>query len=157
MAGTIPKKTGFGSRSRTTDVMAGAVIGGHTIPAALSFTFAQSATQYYSECEIQVLNKDGQLIPGTHELTVYISDNSAGQGLAATAPATSFAMKANSGVVLGSLTANKALRIITLATGKATVVLADDVTPVLLYVAASIPCIGKVQVSRKTVAGDYKP
>lgn len=157
MPSTIPKKTGFGSRRRTTEVIAGAVIGGHVIPASLSFTFAQSATQYQTEVEIAVLNKDGQVIPAVHALDVYISDDSAGVGLCAVGPSGAVAAKAASGTVLGVLTAAKAFRAITLSTGKLTMTLQDDATPVLLYVGASIPCIGKVQVSRKTIAGDYKP
>jgi hypothetical protein len=157
MAGTIPKKTGFGSRRRTTEVIGSAVIGGHTIPTLLSFTFAQAATQYQTEVEIAVLNKDGQVIPGTHALDVYISDDAAGAGLCAVGPFGAVAAKAASGTVLGILTAAKAFRAITLATGKLTMTLQDDVSPVFLYVAASLPGIGKVQVSRKTVAGDYKP
>jgi hypothetical protein len=123
----------------------------------LSFTFAQAATQYQTEVEIAVLNKDGQVIPGTHVLDVYLTDDVGGVGLTATGPSGAVVAKAASGTVLGILTAAKAFRAVTLATGKLTMTIQDDITPVLLYVAASIPGIGKVQVSRKTVAGDYKP
>jgi hypothetical protein len=155
MAATIPKKTGFGSRRRTTEVIPSAVIGGHVIPTLLSFTITPSATQYYSEVEIAVCNKDGQVIPAVHVIDVYISSLATGLDVIATGPATSFALKANAGATIAAITANKVLKLATLATGKVTVVLADDVTPVLLYVAAVLPSCGKVQVSRKTVAGDY--
>jgi len=54
-------------------------------------------------------------------------------------------------------TAKKVFKVVTLATGKFTLQIIDDVTPILLYVAGAIPGMGKIQVSRKTVAGDYKP
>jgi hypothetical protein len=154
---TIPKKTGFGARARTTDVLAGLVLGGHTIPTLLTFTFAQNATQYGTECEIAVCNKDGQVIPGTHVLDVFLSDDVAGAALIVTDVAGAVAAKAASGFLLATYTAKKCFRVVTLATGKFTLSIIDDVSPVLLYVAGSIPAIGKVQVSRKTVAGDYKP
>lgn len=153
----IPKKTGFGSRRRTTEVIPALVLGGHKVPTLLAFTFTPNATQYYADVEISVCNKDGEVIPDVHVLDVYLSSLATGLDVIGTGPATSFAVKANSGVALGSLTANKALRVTTLATGKVTLTLADDVTPVLLYVAGTIPGIGSVQVSRKTVAGDYAP
>ena len=155
--GTIPKKTGFGSRKRTTDVIAGAVIGGHTIPTLLTFTFSNSATQYGTCCEISVCNKDGQVIPGIHMLDVYLSDSATGEGVTGTDPNSTVAAKAASGSVLATITAKKLFKVATLSTGKFTLEILDDATPVLLYVAAAIPGIGKIQVSRKTVAGDYKP
>lgn len=157
MPSTIPKKTGFGGRHRTTDVCAGMVLGGHTLSTFLTFTFAQAAAQYQTEVEIAVCNKDGQVIPGMHVLDVYLSDDAAGVGLCAVGPSGAVAAKTASGTVLGILTAAKAFRAVTLSTGKLTMTIQDDVTPVLLYVAASIPTVGRIQVSRKTVAGDYKP
>jgi hypothetical protein len=154
---SIPKKTGFGSRRRTTEVIPSLVLGGHRIPTLLSFTFSNSATQYGTVCEIAVLNKDGEVIPGVHALDAWLTSLSTGLDVIATGPAISTGILANGGVVLGSLTASKAFRLATLATGKVSIELIDDITPVLLYVAASIPGIGKTQVSRKTVAGDYKP
>lgn len=155
--GTIPKKTGFGSRKRTTDVVGGLVLGGHAIPTLLTFTFANSATQYGTVCEVSVCNKDGQVIPGIHMLDLYLTDSATGEGVTATDPAGTVAAKAASGSVLATVTAKKVLKVATLSTGKFTLEIIDDVTPVLLYVAAAIPGIGKIQVSRKTVAGDYKP
>lgn len=157
MPSTIPKQTGFGSRRRTTDVVPGLVVDGHMIPTDLSFTFANGAAQYGVECEIAVLNCNGQVIPGTHVLDVYLSDDVAGQGVSSAGMASTVTSKSASGVVLGIMTTAKAFRVITLATGKFTLYGIDDVSLNLLYVAATIPCIGKVLVSRKTVSGDYKP
>ena len=155
--GTIPKKTGFGSKRRTTEVMSGLVLGGHNLPTSLTFTFAQNATQYGTECEIAVCNKDGQVIPGIHMLDLYLTDSATGEGVTATDPAGNVTAKAASGTVIQIATAKKVFKAVTLSTGKFTLQILDDVTPVLLYVAAAIPGIGKIQVSRKTVAGDYKP
>jgi hypothetical protein len=157
MPSTIPKKTGFGSRGRTTQAFRSLMVGGHTIPTLVSFAFAQAAAQFQTEVEISVCNAEGQVIPGTHVLDVYLSDDAAGAGVSAVGPSGAVAAKAASGTVLGILTAAKAFRAVTLATGKLTMTIQDDVTPVLLYVAASVPGVGKIQVSRKTVAGDYKP
>lgn len=157
MSGTIPKKTGFGSRKRTTDVLSGLVVGGHTVPTLLTFTFAKNATQYGTECEISVCNKDGQVIPGIHMLDVYLTNSATGEGVTATDPASTVTAKAASGTILQTATAKKVFKVATLSTGKFTLQILDDATPVLLYVAAAIPGIGKIQVSRKTVAEDYKP
>jgi hypothetical protein len=157
MPSTIPKKTGFLGRSRGTEVFKGLVIGSHTIPTTMTFTFAQASVQYQTEVEIAVCNFDGQVIPGVHVLDVYISDDAGGVGLCAVGPSGAVAPKAANGTLLGALTAAKALRVVTLATGKCVIQIQDDVTPVFLYVAAFLPGIGKIQVSRKTVAGDYKP
>lgn len=151
------KKTGFLKRSRGYEVHKGLILGGHNLPTDISFTFAINGTQYGTECEIAVLNAEGQVIPGVHALDVYLTDAADGTGVTATDPAGAITAKADSGTVLGVLTAKKAFRVITLPTGKFTLQILDDVTPVLLYVAASIPTIGVVKVSRKTVAGDYKP
>ena len=125
MPSTIPKKTGFGTRSRTTDVCSGMVIGGHTIPTLLTFAFAQAAAQFQTEVEIAVCNKDGQVIPGTHVLDVYLSDDVAGAGVSAVGPFGAVAAKAASGTVLGILTTAKAFRAVTLATGKLTMTIQD--------------------------------
>jgi hypothetical protein len=155
--GTIPKKSGFGSRKRTTDILSGLVVGGHTIPTLLTFVFAQNATQYGTECEISVCNKDGQVIPGIHMLDVYLTDSATGEGLTATDPTGSVTAKSASGTIIQTAIAKKLFKVVTLPTGKFTLQIIDDSTPILLYVAAAIPGIGKIQVSRKTVAGDYKP
>ena len=154
---SIPKKTGFGSRRRTTEVIPALVLGGHKIPTLLTFTFSNSATQYGTCCEIAVCNKDGEVIPEVHVFDTWLTSLATGLDVIGTGPAISTGLKSASGVLLGSLTASKALRVATLATGKVTLELIDDATPVLLYIAASIPGIGAVNVSRKTVAGDYKP
>jgi len=155
--GTIPKKTGFGSRKRTTDVFPSLVVGGHVVPTMLTFTFAQNATQYGTECEIAVCNKEGQVIPGIHMVDIYLTDSATGEGVTAVDPTGAVTAKAASGTILQTATAKKVFKVATLATGKFTLQIIDDATPVLLYVAGAVPGIGKIQVSRKTVAGDYKP
>lgn len=157
MPSTIPKKTGFGSRRRTTDIQASMIIGGHTIPTLLTFAIAQNATQFGTEIEIAVCNKEGQVIPGNHMLDVYLSDSATGEGVTAVDPTGAVSVKAASGSILATVTAKKLFKVVTLATGKFTLTIVDDAAPVFLYVAAAIPGIGKIQVSRKTVAGDYKP
>jgi len=155
--GTIPKKTGFGSKRRTTEAIASLVVGGHTVPTLLTFTFAQNATQYGTECEVAVCNKDGQVIPSIHMLDLYLTDSATGEGVTAVDPTGAVAAKAASGTIIQTATAKKLFKAVTLSTGKFTLQIVDDAAPILLYVAAAIPGIGKVQVSRKTVAGDYKP
>ena len=157
MAGTIPKKTGFGSRRRTTDVISSLAVGGHTIPTLLTFAIAQNATQYGTEVEIAVCNKDGQVVPGNHMLDVYLTDSATGEGVTAVDPTGAVGVKAASGSILATVTAKKLFKVVTLPTGKFTLTIVDDAAPVFLYVAAAIPGIGKINVSRKTVAGDYKP
>jgi len=149
--------TGLVKRNRGKHAYDSLFLNGLEIPCELSFSIAQNATQFGTEVEISVCNKDGIVIPGVHTLDVYLSDTVNGVGVTAVDPFGAVTAKAASGTVLGILTAKKAFRVTTLATGKFTLQIIDDVTPVFLYVAASIPSLGLVQVSRKTVAGDYKP
>lgn len=153
----MPKLKGFIERIRGVKAFDSIFVGGKEIPALCTFAISQNATQYYSEVEIAVCNKEGEPVGQPCIIDLWLSDAATGLGLAANAPASGIALKANCGTAMGTLTTNKALRVQTLATGKVTLVLQDDVTPVLLYVAASIPGSGQFSISRKTVAGDYKP
>jgi hypothetical protein len=152
------KKTGFVQRWRGAIAADELKLGkAPMIPTQLLFSYAQSATQYGAEVQVQVCDSDGNIIPGAWAMDVWLSDNADGSTLAAAAPNTSAGVKAANGLSLGALTANKAFRIITKSDGTATIALLDDATPVLLYVGASLPSLGIIAVSRKTVAGDYKP
>lgn len=151
----ISKLKGFIQKFRGTSLMDALFVGGKEIPTLCTFSIAQASTQYYSAVTVYVCNKEGVPVNKTCVVDIWISDAATGIGVVATGPATSVTVTV--GASLGSLTANKAFRVVTDATGKATIQLADDATPVLLYVAASIPGSGQVSVSRKTVAGDYKP
>lgn len=152
MAGTIPKKTGFGSRRRTTEVIAALVLGGNSIPTDVVFGFTAGAANV-AEVEISVTNKDGQVIPGVHVLDIMLSDAATGVGITGTSASGTVQAKAASGTDYGALTAKKALRVSTLATGKYTLEITDN-AKTGFYVVASVAC-APVQVSRQMVAGDY--
>jgi len=152
------KKTGFvNKRSNGAQVFKDINVNGRNVPSSLSFAIAQNATQYGTEIEVSVCNSAGNVIPGPHVLDVWLSDAATGIGLTATDPFGAITAKANAGTILGALTANKAFRVLTTAAGTFTLQVIDDATPVLLYMAASLPSFGCMAVSRKTVAGDYKP
>jgi len=152
------KKTGFvNKRSNGCQIFADINVNGRNVPSSLTFAIAQNTTQYGTEIEVSVCNSAGHVIPGPHVLDVWLSDAADGIGVTGTDPAGNITAKANSGVVLGIMATKKAFRVVTAATGKFTLQIIDDVTPVLLYMAASLPSFGCMAVSRKTVAGDYKP
>lgn len=154
----MQKTTGFVKRYLGTVAMKGLFVGNRiNVPTQILFTVAQNATQYGTEIQAQVCDAEGNIIPGVWALDFWLSDVATGLGLIATDPFGAITAKADSGVLLGALTANKAFRCITAADGTFTLQIIDDATPVLLYAAASLPSFGVVGVSRKTVAGDYKP
>lgn len=152
MPSTIPKKTGFGSRGRTTEVIAGLVLGGNTIPTDVVFAYTAGASNI-AEVEISVTNKDGQVVPGVHVLDILLSDAATGIGITGTTASGTVQAKAASGTDYGPLTAKKALRVSTLATGKYTLEITDT-SKTGFYVAVSIAC-APVQVSRQLVTADY--
>lgn len=152
MPSTIPKKTGYGSRRRTTEVIPALVLGGNSIPTDVVFAYAAGAANV-AEVEISVVNVGGQVIAGVHVLDILLSDAATGMGITATAASGTVQAKAASGTDYGALTAKKALRVSTLATGKYTLEITDS-AKTGFYVAVSIAA-APVQVSRQLVAGDY--
>lgn len=152
-----PKRTGFTRKGFGAELFQGINLAGRNLPAKVTFTFAQNATQYGTECEIAVCDSDGKPIPAVHHLDVYLTDSAVGAGVTGTDPNGTVTAKTSSGVLIATHTAKKTFRVQTLATGKFTLQILDDATPVLLYVAAVVAPGSQIWVSRKTVAGDYKP
>jgi hypothetical protein len=149
--------TGFVQRIRGKVALDSLFLAAKEVPTLITFAIAQNATQYATEVKIQCANKDGIAITGIHQLVIWLSDDAAGLGVTATDPFGAVAAKAASGTILGTLTAKKSFAVTTLADGSFTLQIIDDATPVFLYVAAAVPATGLACVSRKTVAGDYKP
>lgn len=149
----ITKKTGFsGPFDRATKVLAGLILGGNHIPVDISFAIAAGAANV-TNVTISVTNKDGLVIPGVHALDVWLSDAATGIGLTATSASGTVQAKSASGTDLGALTAKKALRVLTLATGVYTLEITDT-AKTGFYVAAATGIL-PTQVSRQLVTGDY--
>lgn len=149
----ITKKTGFsGPIDKATKALAGLILGGNHIPVDIAFAISAGAANV-TNVEISVTNKDGLVIPGVHVLDVWLSDAATGVGLTAATASGTVQAKAASGTVHGDLTAKKALRVSTLATGKFTLEITDTVKTGF-YVAAATGIL-PAQVSRQLVTGDY--
>ena len=130
-------------------------LGGKNVPSALSFAYAEGDTTNETEVTISVTDIDGNALAGVWALDVWVSDAATGLGLTATtASGTVAAKSASTGVDLGVLTAKKATRVTTNASGAYTVAIVDTAYTGF-YVAASIPSLGIAAISRQLVTGDY--
>lgn len=148
----MEKKTGFNPRVRGTSVFDGLVLGNKHIPVDIVFAHAAGAANV-TEVEVSVVNKDGITIPGVHVLDLYLSDADTGIGITGTSASGTVQAKAASGTDIGVLTAKKALKVSTLATGKYTLEITDN-AKTGFYVVAALGIV-PAQVSRQLVAGDY--
>ncbi|MDA0780669.1 MAG: hypothetical protein PQ612_06005 [Rickettsiales bacterium] len=119
----------------------------------VTFSYAAAAANV-SEVTITVKNAAGTTIESPHSLDVYLSDAATGAGLTATTASGTVTAKAASGTVLGTLTAKKALRVQTLATG-VFILEITDTAKTGFYPVVSLPNTGETIVGSQMVTGDY--
>lgn len=107
--------------------------------AASTVTIAIAASETTDGMDITVTAKDaaGATLTGVHEFTMIASDAATGIGL--TADAFSGDLTATTGTILGALTAKKAWRIQTAATGIFAATLVDSANPADIYIAVKRP------------------
>lgn len=148
------------SSGSTLDLSAGTTVrglesqGGANLPASITFSIAAgTAASNISNVTITVVDAAGAAVAAVHHLDVCLSDASSGAGLTGTTASGTVQAKASSGTVLGTLTAKKALRVQTLATGVFILEITDS-AKTGFYVVVQIG--GRsVFVSRQLVAGDF--
>jgi len=122
-------------------------------PASVTLTPAAGAADV---CEVTVAVKDaaGAAVAQVFNLDLWLSDAASGAGLTAVTASGAVTNKTASGIVLGTYTAKKALRVQTLATGVFVLSITDS-AKTGFYVVAQVPATGRPAVSAQLVAGDY--
>lgn len=122
-------------------------------PHTFSFSPAAGASNV---CEVTITVKDaaGSTIAAVHNLDIWLSDAATGAGLTATTASGAVAAKSASGTDLGTLTAKKALRVQTLATG-VYILSITDTAKTGFYICAALPSAGKAIVSQQLVTANY--
>lgn len=107
-------------------------------------------------CEVTITAKDadGNTLAGVFNFDLWLSDAASGAGLTATTASGAVDVKTNSGAVLGTLTAKKALRVQTLATG-VFVLSITDAAKTAFKVCAQAPGSGKTIVGVTLATGNF--
>jgi len=142
-AGAAP--AGTPSRGR------GGVVG-KGIPYKVAISNAAGGTQYYSLVTFQVNDVLGNAIAQVMDLDIYLSDAATGIGLTGTSASGGVTVP-TSGAVLGILTAAKAFRVQTDATGKAIMQIIDS-AKTGFYPVAALSDMG-VTVGAQLTSGSY--
>lgn len=129
------------------------LVGTEYEPRTVGFTITAAAANV---CEVLLTVKDssGNALAGVFNLDVWLSDAATGAGLTATSASGTVTAKANSGEVVGTYSAKKALRVQTLATGKFTLEITDT-AKTEFYVCATVPGSGATVVSSQLAAASY--
>lgn len=130
-------------------------IAGNVVPTAASFSIAPGAANI-SNVTITIV--DNASTPNTltraHNFELWLSDASTGIGLTATTASGTVQAKSASGTVLGALTAKKALRVQSLATG-VFVLEITDTAKTGFFVAVKLDTGAVFSVSRQLTSADY--
>jgi len=126
-------------------LMGEAQIGGFDLPVTASIALAASTTTDGMDITIQLKDADGNAVSGVHVFDLWMSEASSGAGL--TGDTYSGDLTAGTGALLGALTAKKAWRVQTNATGLFVATLVDSANPADQYVAFSHPVTGQTVVS----------
>jgi len=122
------------------------------IPETIGFAAAAGASNI-CEVTITVQNAIGGTLAGVFNLDVWLSDASTGAGLTGTSASGTVQVKSASGADLEVMTAKKAIRVQTLATGIYTLEITDS-AKTAFYPCASLPN-GAAQVGTVLATGDY--
>lgn len=123
------------------------------IPATITFTPTAGAANVCNVA-IEIKNADGTAITEPRVFDVYLSDSSTGVGLTAVTASGTVTNKASSGVVFGTNTAKKALRVQSLATGIFTLEITDT-AKTGFYVCVVDPTTGTNYISSQLVTANY--
>lgn len=129
------------------------VLSSQSTPVSVGFSAAAGAANI-SEITCSVQDGKGVTIAAVFNLDLWLSDASTGAGLTATSASGTVTAKSASGAVLGTLTAKKALRVQTLATG-VFVLEITDTAKTAFFVCAELPMTGAAHVAAALATGDY--
>jgi hypothetical protein len=139
----------------TLNLESGAVqkVAGTNVPASVGMAAAAGGANV---CEVTFTVQDaaGATIAGVFNLDIWLSDAASGAGLTATSASGAVAAKSASGADLGTLTAKKALRVQTLATGIYTLSI-TDAAKTGFYPCAQVPGLGRTNVGTQLITGNY--
>jgi hypothetical protein len=123
------------------------------VPANITFAAAAGAANV-AEVTCTVKDAAGATLAGVFVFDLWLSDAATGAGLTGTTASGAVTAKAASGADFGALTAKKALRVQTLATGVFVLSITDS-AKTGFYVAAQVPGKGNTVVSAQLVTGNY--
>lgn len=104
--------------------------------------------------EFQVVDADSNPVEAIQVLTIFLSDDDAGEGLTAVTASGDVGAAAAGGEVFGTLTAKKALVVQTLDDGTFTLQIEDD-AKTEFFPCAVIPSTGQVSVGTQLETADY--
>ncbi len=120
-------------------------------------TMTAVATSAASDvCEVAITAKDlaGNILAGAHIFDLWLSDSADGADLTATTASGTVTAKSASGIVLGTYTAKKSLRVQSLATGVFTLEITDE-AKTAFKVCVQVPGTGLTLVVVTLATGDY--
>lgn len=129
------------------------VINGSEVVTGFTFSAAAGGANV-SEVTITAVNSKGNTVTGAHIFDVWLSDAATGAGLTGTTASGTVTVKADSGAVVGTYTAKKALRVQTLATG-VFILEITDTSKTAFYPCAQVPGTGITKVGTVLATGDY--
>jgi len=115
---------------------------------------AAAADANETNVTLTVVDNDGNTLAEPWILDVWLSDASTGVGLTGTTASGAVEAETNGGTVLVAMTAKKALRVQTLATGKFVLTITDT-AKTGFFVCATVPGSGRTAVSDQLVTADY--
>lgn len=123
------------------------------MPVAASFSIAPGAANI---CNVTITIQDNNstTLARAHNFEVWLSDAATGVGLTATTASGTVQAKSASGTVMGALTAKKALRVQSLATG-VFILEITDTAKTGFYIAVKTDTGAVFQVSRQLLTADY--
>lgn len=133
--------------------VAGALqVNGVAVPHTATFAISTGAANV-ANIDITVKAADGSAVTTPASVDVYVSDSAAGVGLTAASASTGPAIAGGgAGAIVGTLTAKKAFRVQTDATGRINLI-NTDTGKNLVYFAVVVD--GVISVSRQLVVGDF--
>jgi hypothetical protein len=126
---------------------------GVAVPTSVTMAAAAGSANV-SEITFTVKDAAGATIAGVFNLDIWLSDAATGEGLTATTASGTVAAKASSGTDLVVLTAKKAIRVQTKATG-VYVLSITDTAKSLFFPCAQVPGIGRTNVGAQLITGNY--
>lgn len=121
------------------------IVNGAEIPASFTIDLAASGTTDGMTITVTAKDRAGNTLARALDVVMYMSEASTGLGL--TGDTYSGDLTAGTGVILGALTAKKAWRIQTAATGVFVATLVASANPADQYVVVSHPITGALTVS----------
>lgn len=123
------------------------VVNGKQVPATFSIALAASATTDGMDITVTAKDADGNTLAGVWVFDMWMSEADTGAGLTGDTYSGDLTAASGGGVILEAMTAKKAWRVQTAATGIFKAVLVASANPADQYVAVALPLTGGAIVS----------